>query len=404
MRSWQRVLLLSQFSPPETNAAANRVDAMARKLAEHTHLCAVALKPGYPSADRYEGFLLERHDRGLPYPVKRAFGFHPHKGGLFVRALREHLMAGGLATRAASIPADIVLTSSPSMFLGPAALALARLKRARFVWDVRDLTWRYAGELDGTSRIVALGLRALEGYMRFVLRRADLVVGATTGITELLIESGLSQASVVTVPNGVSQDVLEVAHGATRVAARNPRPKVVYAGLLGYNQGVGVLVDVANEVPEVDFVLAGDGPELPLLKEKARELGTENVSFRGYLGRQELLRVYAEADVLFAKVRSTPTLDATSISSKLFEYMATGRPLVYAGRGVAVEFLESVGCALTTPPEDHRAIADTIRRLLLDPGLSRSLGEKGREFVEHNYRRDKLMEDFVRKLARRFGE
>jgi glycosyltransferase involved in cell wall biosynthesis len=352
----------------------------------------------------YKGFSLKRHDRALPYEVTRAFRFHPHRGGLFVRALREHVMALGLTVRAALAPADIVLSSSPSMFLGPAALILARSKRARFVWDVRDVTWHYAKEVGGSSRIVALGLWALEIYMTFVLRRADLVIGATSGITGLLIKSGLTPERVFTVPNGVSRDVLGVAHTAASNRLRSTRPKVVYAGLLGYNQGVGVLLDVAKALPEVDLILAGDGPERPLLEKKAQELRMANVSFKGFLGREDLLQLYAESGILLAKVRSTPTLNATSISSKLFEYMATGRPLVYAGKGLAVELLDEIGCALTVSPEDPEAIAAAIRRLLRDPNLMQTLGDRGRKFVQQNYQRDKLMEDLARELKERFGK
>ncbi len=404
MKAPKRILLLSQFSPPETNAAGNRVGAMARKLAEHYEVCVATLKPSYPSASLYEAFPLGRYDRTLPYEVKRAFHFHPHKGGLLVRAVREHTMALYLAIRAALTPADIVLASSPSMFLGPAALLLARAKRARFVWDIRDITWNYAKEAAGSSRVMALGLRALEEYMAFVLRRADLVIGANPGIANLLLKGGLAREGVVAVSNGVSEELLEVAHTAADGGPGPGRPTVVYAGLIGYNQGVGVLVEVANALPEVDFVLAGDGPELSLLEEKARRLGTSNVSFRGYLSREELLKVYAESDVLFTKVRSTPTLDATAVPSKLFEYMATGRPLVYAGRGVAVELLEKVGCALIAPPEDPQGIGAAIQKLLRDPDLMRTLGDRGREFVRKNCRRDELMEDLARELKKRFGE
>jgi glycosyltransferase involved in cell wall biosynthesis len=289
------------------------------------------------------------------------------------------------------------------MFLGPAALVLAWSKRARFVWDVRDVTWNYAKEVRRFSPVMTVGLRALERYMLFVLRQADLLVGATPGITRLLITSGFAPEKAITVPNGVSEAVLAVADTAASGDTRPTRPKIVYAGLIGYNQGIGVLLNVAEALPEADFVLAGEGPELPLLKAQVRKSGITNVSFRGYLSRENLMEVYSESDILFAKVRSTPTLDATAVPSKLFEYMATGRPLVYAGRGVAVEFLEKIGCALIVPPEDPEAIAAAIRRLLSDLELRRALGCKGKEFVQRNYRREKSMEVLAHELQERFG-
>jgi colanic acid biosynthesis glycosyl transferase WcaI len=312
-------------------------------------------------------------------------------------------MALVLGGHALWIPADIVVTSLPSMFLGPVGLVLAKIKRAKFVLDVRDITWNYAREITNPSRMMKLGLWALEKYMILVVRQADLVVGVTPGIAKLLVESGASPEMTITVPNAISRDLLKVGFAANDRVPEQARSKVTYSGTIGYNQDVGILLDVAYALPEVDFFFAGDGPELPLLKQEASKLGAQNVHFLGYLSREALLKVYAESDVLFAKVRSTPTLNATAVPTKLFEYMATGKPLVYAGKGLAVELLENVGCALTVASEDPEAITAAIQELLSDARLRHTLGAKGRDFVRRNYHRDELMEGLARELRTRFG-
>lgn len=399
----KKILLLSQFFSPETNACANRLESMARILSNDYDVHIVTLKPSYPSPTLYKTLSLEHHDRRLPYKISRTFEFNPSRGKFLMRALRENLMALGLAVHAVSTPADVLVTSLPSMFLGPIGLVLAKAKRAKYVLEVRDITWNYAKEVTKPSRIMKPGLLALEKYMLFVLRRADLVVGVTPGISKLLVESGVSPEKIITIPNGISRDLLGIGSSATYSSPESARPKVNYSGTIGYNQGVEVLLDAAYALPEADFVLAGDGPELPLLKEKARKLRVENVHFLGYLSRETLLKVYAESDVLFAKLRSTPTLDVTGVPTKLFEYMATGKPMVYAGKGLAVEFLDKIGCALTVPPEDPEAIAAAIRKLLSDSRLRHTLGGRGRDFVRRDYHRDKLMEGFARELKTRFG-
>src|SRR5205085_259483 len=80
---------------------------------------------------------------------------------------------------------DVVVTSSPSMFLGPAALVAGRLRRGGVVWDVRDLTWEYGKEDDvvtGASARVAIGLVAR--VMWWVAARVDVVTCATDGLAE----------------------------------------------------------------------------------------------------------------------------------------------------------------------------------------------------------------------------
>src|SRR3712207_2937285 len=115
----KKILLLTQFFPPETGAGANRIGSMADVLSKHHELLVVTLKPSYPSPQRYKEFRAQDHDAGYPYAIKRSFSFAPHRGSLLLRALREQIMAVRLALRAVPEPVDILVTSTPSMFLGP---------------------------------------------------------------------------------------------------------------------------------------------------------------------------------------------------------------------------------------------------------------------------------------------
>ncbi len=399
----KRVLIMSQFFPPETYAGANRIGPMAEVLAGRFEVTVVTVRPSYPAPEDYAGLSLEEHDAGLPCRVLRVPAFRPHRGGMVLRTLREHALAARLALRAAG-PAEVIIASSPSMFLGPAGLAAARSKGAGFVWDVRDITWGYARDIvGGASVAMAVASRGLEGYMRRVLRRADLVVGASEGITAMLVEGGADPERAVTVPNGISSDLLRKIVRATSVReAAGPRPLVSYAGLIGYNQHLEALLEAARTLPDADFVVAGEGPELPLLRRRARSLGLRNVTFPGYLRREEVLGLYRRSDILFAQARDAPVINATMVPVKLFEYMAAGRPVVYAGKGIAVGLLQRAGCAITVPPEDPAALRAAIGRLLREPGLGRELGRRGREFVCANYCRESLMEELSLALEERF--
>jgi glycosyltransferase involved in cell wall biosynthesis len=397
----QRLLLLTQFFPPETGAGANRIGPMARVLSKGYEVLVVALRPSYPSPREYEGIPLKIHDAGHPYAVKRTFSFYPHRGSLLFRTLREQLMALRLAFWTLREPVDILVTSSPSMFLGPVGLAVARLKNAKFVWDVRDITWGYARDVAGSSPVMTFATRVLEKYILYALRRADLVVGASHGITRMLVEGGVEPGRTITVLNGISPELLEDIV-RTSGTGKNRRPVVAYAGLIGYNQNLGVLLEVARMLPDVEFVLAGDGPELPLLKRRAEGLALNNLSFSGYLNREGLLELYRRSDALIAHVRSSPTIDATMIPVKLFEYMATGKPIVYAGKGAAAELLREIGCAVTVAPGDPEAIGAAIAGLLRDPERMRVLGLRGKTRVQSEFHRDKLMQEFRRALEERF--
>lgn len=395
-----RIVVLTQLFPPETTAAARRLGPVLEALARRHEVVVATLRPSYPSPELYPPSAARETDARLPYRVRRVMAFRPHSRSLIVRALREQAMALVLALAAARERADIVLASVPSMFIGPAALVLARAKSAELVLDVRDLHWQLAAELgqERPSRPVALALDWLARYMWFVVRRADLVVSATPGITELILAAGIPPERVLTIANTVSQRLLdELAESGEPV--EKPRPLVAYVGLLGYTQGLDDLLEAAAATPEVDYVLAGDGSLRASLEERARELGLANVAFPGYLRHDQLLDLYRRTDILFVQTRASEYTNATVIPVKLFEYMAASRPIVYAGTGLALDVLHRAACAVVVPPGDPRAIAGAVRELAGDPARGRELGARGRAFVEGLETREQLAERLAETLS-----
>jgi colanic acid biosynthesis glycosyl transferase WcaI len=386
-----RITVLTQFFPPETNPAVRRLEPLLDALARSHDITVTTLRPSYPRPELYDADAAAASDAQRRYRVRRTVTFKPHPRLLPVRAVREQAMAATLMVAAARDRADVVLASTPSMFLGPAGWALARATRARFVLDVRDLHWRLARELaaDRTGRATGLALRGLERHMWSVLKRADLIVSATPGITTVLLAEGVPEEKILTIANTISQEMLdELAPYADEVPKE--RPVCAYVGLIGYSQGLEDLVDAARLRPEVDFVIGGDGSLRAELEARAK--GLANVRFTGYLDRSALVDFYRESDILFVQTRDSDYTNTTVIPVKLYEYMAASRPIVYAGTGLAVEFLRETGCALSVPPGDGAAIAAAVGELAGDPELRRRLGRSGRAFVERSERREQSAE------------
>jgi colanic acid biosynthesis glycosyl transferase WcaI len=392
-----RIVFVTEFFPPESFAGANRVASMVDVLTRSHDVLVVTLKPSYPDPSFYEEKHTLEADRKRPYRVERQMEFVPYSRSLVVRAIREHIMGFRLALHAAREPADIVLTSSPSMFLGPICWLLARVKSSRFAWDIRDIGWEYAGESNLASSRLRPLQKVLTRYMWFVIRRADLIVAATPGIVEQVNQEVASTQKVLLARNSVSKELLDACK-ACQERVPKPRPIVSYVGLIGDAQALVVLADVARELPSVDFMVVGEGLERGLLERRTEELGLRNVIVTGFLHRAEVLDVYRTSDILFAQLRDTPTLNATGLPSKLYEYMATGKPIVYAGKGLAAKTVERIGCGVSVAPEKSKAIAKAIRELLDDEARMEAMGRKGREFVETGADRENPFEELARAL------
>jgi colanic acid biosynthesis glycosyl transferase WcaI len=392
-----RILVITQFFPPETFAGANRVGSMVDALARSHDVVVVTLSPSYPDPSFYDPQAACEADRMRPYRVARPLQFSPRSPSLAVRAIREQVMAVRLALRGAREGADIVVTSSPSMFLAPACWVLARAKSCRFAWDIRDIGWEYAAESRQASDRMRPLLKALQFSMWVVAGRADLIVVATPGIADRVRQKTGTRTKILLIGNSVTKEFRDASE-MCRERVPKLRPVVAYVGLIGDAQGLEIVADVAQLLPDVDFIIVGEGPERGLLEERVTQMHLTNVQLTGYLARSDVLEMYRQSDILFAQLKDTPTLNATALPSKLHEYMATGKPIVYAGKGLAAETVDRIGCGVSVAPGEGAAIAEAVRTLLQDAGRMDEMGRKGRAFIEAGADRETAFEELAKAL------
>jgi colanic acid biosynthesis glycosyl transferase WcaI len=384
-----KVAVLAQFFPPETLAGANRVAALVDALAERSDVRVAAPHPSYPDPAAY----VSAPPPELPDRVRlvRVPSFSGQSRAWPARAFAEVRMALRVARAATAEPPDVVVASSPSMFLGPVGLLAARRRRARFVWDVRDLTWEYGSEAAVVSgRFARIAIGVLARVMWWTARRADLVTCATPGLGDEIARRLPGRRAEV-IPNGID---------AGLVSSFDPSPppgsarlRLLYAGLVGHAQGLDVLVEVARLAPNVLVTVAGDGPNRQALEQEATAQGLRNLTFTGYVRPDELARLYHGADVLFAQLQRSELHAATAAPSKLLEYMAAGRPIVYAGEGAAAEFVTAAGAGVVVAPGDAAAIVSALAAL--SPAERLRLGRAGRAYAEASPTRV----DHLRRLA-----
>ena len=134
---------------------------MASAIGEDYRLTVITLLAEPPLARELQEFSL-RLNSSDRFTVRRGFSFHPHRGGLVWRAMREQFMAWRLAFLSRSESPVIIVTSSPSMFPGPAARGLAQHKGAAFVGTYGTplgSTLRQPDQARHAKRYLASGLK-----------------------------------------------------------------------------------------------------------------------------------------------------------------------------------------------------------------------------------------------------
>ena len=285
---------------------------------------------------------------------------------------------------------DLILVESPPLSVGMSGLVLKAWFRAKMVLNVSDL-WPESAVAMGMlhSRCV---IRAAIGLEEMLYRRSSLVIGQTrhivseiarrTGVRTELISNGID--------TGAFADPGLVDRSARRTELGFGDEFVVgYAGLLGFAQGIDVILRAAKHLegrPGILFALFGDGPEKARLVDQARRQGLENVRFFPPQPKSRIPTVMACFDASIVPLRDLRIFRG-AIPCKLFESMAAGTPIILSIAGEAEDLVRDANGGICIPPEDAHALADAVLRLKDDPVLRRTLARNARSYIVRNYNR-----------------
>lgn len=395
-----RVLLLTQYFPPEIGAAQTRLFELGQELSglgwEVEVLTAL---PNYPT-----GRIFEEYDPGNP--MKEALGrlsvvrvpLRPAQSG-FIDRLMCYFSFVRSAVRwgpALCAKPDVLFVESPPLFLGHAGVRLARQWGVPMVFNVSDL-WPESAKYMGVvkNRLI---LAAAEGLELSYYRRATLVTGTSNEIVESVRRRCPStEAEVIT--NGVDVERFgpQFVDGEARsLLGGEERITFTYAGVMGMAQGLGVVFDVAaavRDMTHVQFVLVGDGAERESLQRRIEVENLHNVRLLRAQPKERIPALLAASQVAFHVLKfSIPG----AVPSKIYEAMASGLPILFAGGGEGARRVLDARAGLVVPYEDIRGLEQAVRRLASTPELRQELGRAGRCAAEKLYNR--------KEIARRFHQ
>ncbi len=286
---------------------------------------------------------------------------------------------------------DLVWGTSPPIFQGLSAWALAKLKRKRFLFEVRDL-WPAFAVAVGVLRQPVL-IRLSEGLERFLYRGADRVMVNSPGYIQHVQSRGARQVDLV--PNGADPRMFDPqADGLIFRKTHGLEGKFIalYAGAHGMSNDLGIVLQAAEllkDHAEIAIVLLGDGKEKPALMAQAEAMQLTNLHFLASVPKLQMPEALAASDACIAILKPI-ALYATTYPNKVFDYMAAGRPVVLAIAGVICEVIQSVQAGIPVPPGDAQAMAQAILTLAKNPSESKSMGLRGRRYIETSFDRAAL--------------
>lgn len=390
------ILLIHQAFASLDEAGGTRHHELARYLAGQGHrVTVIASSVSYLSGTTQSGqhpHWVERQQDGANITILRTYAFSALHRSFFHRLLGFFSFMISSFWVGMNVPkVDLVWGTSPPIFQGVTAWAVARLKRVPFLFEVRDLWPAFAVAVGVLHQ--PLLICASEWLERFLYRHADRVMVNSPGYVEHVRARGARRVELI--PNGADPAMFDpLADGAAFRHRSGLEDKVIamYAGAHGMSNDLGMVLAAARELkdcPDLVLVFLGDGKDKPVLMAQAQAEGLENVMFLPPAPKSEMGEALAAADLCIAILKPL-AMYATTYPNKVFDYMAAGRPVVLAIDGVIRSVVEEAGAGVFVQPGNAHALAEAIRWLAGDPISRRKMGAAGRTAIEAHYSRADL--------------
>ena len=396
------VLLITQYFPPEIGAAATRwgdyVQILIKKGHRVTVLCEM---PNYPLGTYFPGYKRQwvKQEKVSPnLTIIRSFAWANNRNSA-IKKLGHYLvfMFSGLLTAFRLKNYHVLIVSSPPLFVGVIGAIISKIKSIYFFLDIRDL-W--------PESVMALGEVRSKWVFNMGKKLESFIYKSTNGY--ILTVPGFKKhftnhypeqlnKPMINLINGVSNTFFDLAKKYDRIPEK--RFAVLYSGNMGLAQGLESVIkaaDILQKYP-IDFKFVGSGVKQKALKTKADKLGLKNVVFLPVQKKEELIKLIKKASVCLVPLKNNP-LFKNAIPSKMFEYMACGRPVIVSISGEVTEIIKKAKSGLISSPEDANSITDSILYYYNNRDKIIEQGRNGVMYIKENVRKEVLISHAMEKM------
>ncbi len=397
-----RILVVSQFFHPEMGAPAARFGDLGRAFVQAgDDVTVLTTFPNFPQGRIYPGARqrlsqTETIDgiRVIRTPILALGGHTPARKAMLYATFAASALARGLPLTTAP---DLVIGTTPPPTVGYTSWLLAKRFGVPHVLDVRDI-WPEAVVAAGRVQ-AGPAIQALEALNRVVLAGSAAVTTVSEGKKVRLLELGARPGTVHVLSNGADlarfdREALETKDQARAWLVQNAVPLdknlVVYAGVFNPPQGLDLVLDLAKQRQaagdqRLHFCLVGDGSLRQHLLDRVRTENLKNVSVIGPVDRKLVPGLYHAAWATLVILR--PRKDNHTVPSKIYESMASGRPVILSADGEVADIARIADCGSVSAAGDGPGLQAGLDALLADDAAADAQGARGRRYVEtHNDR------------------
>lgn len=403
------ILLIHQAFVTTGDAGGTRHIEFARYLAAHGHHITIITSPvSYLTGEnRLPGFYLWKKQEFEPnIEIRYCFTSSGMHKGFLPRLLAFFSFMISSFFCELSVPkVDLVWGTSPNIFQGWTAWLSARCKGCVFLLEIRDLWPEFAVAMGALNNKVLI--RMSLWLEKFLYTHADAIIVNSPGFIPHI--RSICGKTAELVPNGSDPEMFVSRDNGAAFRAKYALGDafvVMYSGAHGPANDLETVLKAAEILRENDgirFVFVGGGKDKPRLQALAEEMRLPNVLFTPPVSKNEIADVMAAGNAGLAILRKLD-LFKTTYPNKVFDIMASGRPVICQIDGVVREVVEQYNAGVFVEPGDAAALAEAVLALSADPRRCAQLGANGQAAIREHFDRSSAAAQLESILSKTLGQ
>jgi glycosyltransferase involved in cell wall biosynthesis len=295
---------------------------------------------------------------------------------------------------------DVILVTSPPLFVGITAYVLSRLYKKPFVFEVRDL-WPESA-IDTGVLTNGLIIKFAYWFEKFLYKKATLINVLTPAFRDKLIEKGVLADKIIFIPNAADFSLAQqVQENFNTLAFKKElglenKFVITYVGAHGVANHLIQLIDAARQLQDTNIVfqLIGTGMQKPALLEAAQKHSLNNIVFRDPVPKAEVFKYILSSDMGASVLKKVDTFK-TIYSNKTFDYMSCKIPVLMLIDGVSRDLVEKAQCGLYVEPENTEALVTELKQWKDKQEALVTMGENGFKYAKTHFDRTKLATSYL---------
>lgn len=381
-----KLTLITQYYKPEMGAPQNRLYEMCLGLKElGADISIITGMPNYPTGKifpEYKG-KFSMNDTVDGIEVKRYWLYASNTKKILPRIW--NMISFSMTVMCAlrylrKRKNDFIIVESPPLTLGESALLLAKWSGAKLIMNVSDL-WPLSARELGAMSGDGLAYKTLEKLERHLYKKSIFCMGQSQEIVDYIKDHGAKEAYLFR--NGVDPTRFE----RIDVKPEEGKIKLVYAGLLGFAQGIADICKTVNFAElGMEFHIYGAGGEQAEIESIIAENPNKGIFYHGVVSRQELPSKLKEANMtLIPLVKNI----FGAVPSKIYESMAAGLPIMFVGEGEGARIVEENKIGLVAHSKDYKALEENIKYAVAHPEEMKMMSYNCKDCAQNKFNRPK---------------